>query len=85
LSRKATAEPAKLGFYEPQLQCSVSPIRSAIKKTPEKVFFLSGKVGLEPTGSLSKNNRCSGCFCLQEHKNIIEQKGDSRTCEIRFL
>ncbi len=34
--------------------------------------FFCACVRLEPRGSLSQNNRCSGCFGLQEHKNIIK-------------
>ena len=33
------------------------------------------RVGLEPRGSLSKNNRCSGCFCLQVLGNILARQG----------
>jgi hypothetical protein len=40
-------------------------------KAPKKgAFFVRKAKGLEPRGSLSQNNRCSGCFGLQE-QNLL--------------
>ena len=32
-------------------------------------------------GTLSKNNRCSGCFCLQVLGNILTNQGSEATAE----